>query len=111
MTGTPQDLSNQWEKCRRMGKPLEVAIVVGTIPVVSYAATQKVSPDVDEIALAGGLQGAPVQLIKCKTVDLEVPATSEIVLEGIIPTKYMEDRKSTRLNSSHIQKSRMPSSA
>jgi 4-hydroxy-3-polyprenylbenzoate decarboxylase len=44
MTGTPQDLSNQWEKCRRMGKPLEVAIVVGTIPVVSYAATQKFHP-------------------------------------------------------------------
>ena len=37
-------------------------------------------PDVDELALAGGLQGAPVQLIKCKTVDLEVPATAEIVL-------------------------------
>ncbi|HEX5177608.1 MAG TPA: UbiD family decarboxylase, partial [Chthoniobacteraceae bacterium] len=91
MTGTPQDLSNQWEKARRMGKPLEVAIVVGTIPVVSYAATQKVPPDVDELALAGGLQGAPVQLVKCKTVDLEVPATSEIVLEGIIPTKYMEE--------------------
>ena len=91
MTGTPQDLSNQWEKARRMGKPLEVAIVVGTIPVVSYAATQKVPPDVDELALAGGLQGAPVPLIKCKTVDLEVPATSEIVLEGIIPTKYMEE--------------------
>jgi len=91
MTGTPQDLSNQWEKCRRVGKPLEVAVVVGTIPVVSYAATQKVPPDVDEIALAGGLQGAPVPLIKCKTVDLEVPATSEVVLEGIIPTQYMEE--------------------
>ncbi|MGZ9143088.1 MAG: UbiD family decarboxylase, partial [Candidatus Binatia bacterium] len=91
MTGTPQDLSNQWEKCRRLGKPLEVAIVVGTIPVVSYAATQKVPPDVDELALAGGLQGAPVELIKCKTVDLEVPATSEIVLEGVIPTQYMEE--------------------
>ncbi|HJX11713.1 MAG TPA: UbiD family decarboxylase, partial [Candidatus Binatia bacterium] len=91
MTGTPQDLSNQWEKCRKRGKPLEVAVVVGTIPTVSYAATQKVPPDVDELALAGGLQGAPVQLIKCKTVDLEVPATAEIVLEGIIPTNYMEE--------------------
>jgi len=91
MTGTPQDLSNQWEKCRRKGIPLEVAIVIGTVPAVSYAATQKVPPDVDEIALAGGLMGAPVEMIKCKTVDLEVPATSEIVLEGIIPTNYMEE--------------------
>ena len=65
MTGTPQDLSNQWEKCRRMGKPLEVAIVVGTIPVVSYAATQKVPPDVDELALGGrpaGRAGATDQV-------------------------------------------------
>jgi UbiD family decarboxylase len=91
MTGTPQDLSNQWEKCRRRGIPLEVAIVVGTLPAVSYAATQKVPPEVDEIALAGGLMGAPVEMIKCKTVNLEVPATSEIVLEGIIPTNYMEE--------------------
>jgi len=91
MSGTPQDLSNQWEKCRKRGIPLEVAVVVGTVPAVSYAATQKVPPEVDEIALAGGLMGAPVQLIKCQTVDLEVPATSEIVIEGIIPTNYMEE--------------------
>jgi UbiD family decarboxylase len=91
MTGTPQDLSTHWEKCRRLGKPLEVAVVVGTIPAVSYAATQKVPPEIDELALAGGLIGQPVKLIKCQTVDLEVPATAEIVLEGIIPTNYMEE--------------------
>jgi UbiD family decarboxylase len=91
MSGTPQDLSAHWEKCRKRGVPLEVAIVVGTVPAVSYAATQKVPPDVDELALAGGLMGEPVQLIKCQTVNLEVPATAEIVLEGIIPTNYMEE--------------------
>ncbi len=91
MSGTPQDLSAHWEKCRKLGKPLEVAIVVGTVPAVSYAATQKVPPDMDEIALAGGLVGAPVELVKCQTVDLEAPATAEIILEGIIPTNYMEE--------------------
>ena len=91
MSGTPQDLSTHWEKCRKLGKPLEVAIVVGTIPAVSYCATQKVPPEIDELALAGGLMGAPVKLVKCQTVDLEVPASSEIVLEGIIPTNYMEE--------------------
>jgi len=91
MSGTPQDLSTHWEKSRKMGKPLEVAIVVGTIPVVSYCATQKVPPEIDELALAGGLMGAPVKLVKCETVDLEVPASAEIVLEGIIPTNYMEE--------------------
>ena len=91
MSGTPQDLSAHWEKCRQRGVPLEVAIAVGTIPAVSYAATQKVPPDVDELALAGGLIGEPVKLVKCQTVNLEVPATAEIVLEGIIPTNYMEE--------------------
>jgi 4-hydroxy-3-polyprenylbenzoate decarboxylase len=91
MSGTPQDLSTHWEKCRKKGIPLEVAIVIGTVPAVSYAATQKVPPEMDELALAGGLIGEPVKLIKCETVDLEVPATAEIVLEGIIPTNYMEE--------------------
>jgi UbiD family decarboxylase len=91
MSGTPQDLSAHWEKCRKRGVPLEVAIVVGTVPAVSYAATQKVPPEVDELALAGGLMGEPVKLVKCQTLDLEVPATAEIIFEGIIPTNYMEE--------------------
>jgi len=91
MSGTPQDISRHWEKCRKMGKPLEVAIAVGTIPAVSYASTQKVPPDVDELAIAGGLIGEPVQLVKCQTVDLEVPASSEVVFEGLVATTYLEE--------------------
>ncbi|MGH7832861.1 MAG: UbiD family decarboxylase [Candidatus Binatia bacterium] len=91
MTGTPQDLSMHWEKCRRKGVPLEVAVAVGTVPAVSYTATQKVPPAMDELALAGGLTGEPIKLVKCQTVDLEVPATAEIVFEGIIPTRYLEE--------------------
>ena len=91
MSGTPQDLSRHWEKCRKKGMPLEVAVAVGTVPAVSYTATQKVPPTVDELALAGGLVGEPIRLVRCQTVDLEVPATAEIVLEGIIPTGYLEE--------------------
>jgi 4-hydroxy-3-polyprenylbenzoate decarboxylase len=91
MSGTPQDLTRHWEKCRQRGIPLEVAVAVGTVPAVSFAATQKVPPDMDELALAGGLIGESIKLVKCKTVDLEVPATAEIVLEGIIPTNYLEE--------------------
>ena len=91
MIGTPQDLSSHWEKCRQQGKPLEVAVAVGALPAVSYAATQKVPPTMDELTLAGGLIGEPIQLVKCQTVDLEVPASSEIVFEGIIPTSYLEE--------------------
>lgn len=90
-SGTPQDLSTHWEKCRQRGIPLEVAVAVGTVPAASYTATQKVPPSVDELALAGGLAGAPIELVKCQTVDLEVPATAEVVFEGIIPTHYLEE--------------------
>ena len=91
MSGTPQDLSRHWEKCRKMGIPLEVAVAVGTVPAVSYTATQKVPPTMDELALAGGLVGEPIKLVKCQTVDLEAPASAEVVFEGIIPTRYLEE--------------------
>jgi 4-hydroxy-3-polyprenylbenzoate decarboxylase len=91
MSGTPQDLTTHWEKCRKKGVPLEVAVAVGTVPAVSYTATQKVPPTMDELALAGGLVGEPIKLVKCQTVDLEAPATAEIVFEGIIPTRYLEE--------------------
>jgi len=91
MSGTPQDLSRHWEKCRKMGIPLEVAVAVGTVPAVSYTATQKVPPTMDELALAGGLVGEPIKLVKCQTVDLEAPASAEVVFEGIIATRYLEE--------------------
>lgn len=91
MIGTPQDLSRHWEECRKRGIPLEVAVAIGTVPALSYTATQKVPPDMDELALAGGLVGEPIQLVKCQTVDLEVPATAEVVLEGKIPTRFLEE--------------------
>jgi 4-hydroxy-3-polyprenylbenzoate decarboxylase len=91
MCGTPQDISSHWEKCRKMGIALEVAVAIGAVPAVSYTATQKVPPTMDELALAGGLVGHPIQLVKCQTVDLEVPATAEIVFEGVIPTGYLEE--------------------
>jgi UbiD family decarboxylase len=89
--GTPQDMVAHWEKCRKLKRPLECAVVVGCAPAVAYAAPQKVPPDVDELALAGGLVGYPIPLVKCRTVELEVPATAEIVLEGVIPTDFLEE--------------------
>ena len=90
MMGTPQDIAGHWEKCRKLGIPLQAAVVVGAVPYVPYTASQKVPPGVDELALAGGLAGEPIELVRCRTVDLEVPATAEVVFEGIIPTTYLE---------------------
>jgi UbiD family decarboxylase len=80
-----------WKKALDAGhKHLEMAFVVGAPPVVSYAAVQKVPYGVDEYTLAGGLAGEPIRLVKCKTVDLEVPADAEIVLEGVVHTDRLE---------------------
>lgn len=63
-------------------EPMPLAIAIGTEPVATIAAGTPVAAGIQEVDLAGGLRGAPVELVKCETIDLEVPASSEIVLEG-----------------------------
>jgi 4-hydroxy-3-polyprenylbenzoate decarboxylase len=71
------------EKNQPSGR-LEVAVAIGTDPAVTFSAIVPAPPDVEEYLIAGFLRAAPVELVKCETVDLEVPATSEIVLEGYV---------------------------
>lgn len=79
------------QKCRQRGmKNLQAAIVIGALPPVYYTASATIPYGIDEYAIVGGLVGEPLDLVKCKTVDLEVPATAEIVIEGEISTEYME---------------------
>ncbi|MEX0805855.1 MAG: UbiD family decarboxylase [Candidatus Binatia bacterium] len=85
-----QGLAQHWLKCRQLSKPLEAAVFIGTNPSLSYAACSRLPRDVDEYEVAGALEGRPIELVKCKTVDLEVPANAEIVLEGVIPTDLIE---------------------
>ncbi len=63
---------------------MEVAVAIGTDPAVTFSAIVPAPPDVEEYLIAGFLRAAPVELVKCETVDLEVPASSEIVLEGYV---------------------------
>jgi 4-hydroxy-3-polyprenylbenzoate decarboxylase len=63
---------------------MPVAIALGGDPAMIYAASAPLPPGVDEVVFAGWLRGAPVELVKCRTVDLEVPAEAEIVLEGYV---------------------------
>jgi len=63
---------------------MEVAVAIGTDPALTFSAIVPAPPDVEEYLIAGFLRGAPVELVKCETVDLEVPASSEIVLEGYV---------------------------
>ncbi len=65
-------------------KPLEVAVAIGPDPVVTYSATAPLPDELDEMLFAGFLRRSPVEMTKCLTVDLEVPANSQFVLEGYV---------------------------
>ncbi|MFQ5660630.1 MAG: UbiD family decarboxylase domain-containing protein [Gammaproteobacteria bacterium] len=73
------------------GAPMEVAIVAGLDPVLEYVGGYVSKFGVDEYAVAGGLRGRPVKLVKCETVDLEVPASAEFVVEGLVQPGYPEE--------------------
>jgi UbiD family decarboxylase len=75
---------------KRGDKTMPCAIVLGCPPYVAFMGPQKLPIDVDEMAVAGGLAGAPINMIRAKTVDLMVPAEAEIVIEGLIDTEYLE---------------------
>jgi 4-hydroxy-3-polyprenylbenzoate decarboxylase len=68
---------------RPSGK-MEVAVAIGTEPALTFSAIVPAPPEVEEFIIAGFLRQQPVELVKCETVDLEVPANAEIVLEGYV---------------------------
>lgn len=90
LLGPSQHLYMHWEAARRLGKPLDVAICVGAPPVVTYTAPAKVPAGVDELAVAGALAGAPIPTVRCRTVDVSVPADAEFVIEGRLNTELLE---------------------
>lgn len=86
-----QHLVRQLMEAESIGEGLPIAIAIGTDPVLPLA-TQWMAPyGTDELALAGSLRGAPVELVKAETVDLEVPATAEIIIEGMVLPNVRED--------------------
>jgi len=79
-----KDGARHYLKAERRGEPLEVAVALGCDPATIYAATAPLPPDIDEMLFAGFIRKAPVEMVKCETVDLEVPARAEFVLEGYV---------------------------
>jgi phenylphosphate carboxylase alpha subunit len=63
-------------------KPIDVAIAIGVEPISTLCGGTPTAHGISEVDIVGGLRGEPVELVKCETVDLEVPATAEIVIEG-----------------------------
>lgn len=78
-----------FERAQRRGQPLPIAVVIGTDIGVHYTAATMgalMPESADELAVAGGLAGRPLPVVKCVTQDLLVPAETEIVLEGVLRT-------------------------
>ncbi|MBM4262065.1 MAG: UbiD family decarboxylase [Deltaproteobacteria bacterium] len=79
-----------WRKCQERGVPLPAALVIGAPPCVAYTAPSRIPFNVSELDVAGGLAGAAIEVVKCKTNDVLVPANAEIVIEGEISTEFLE---------------------
>ncbi len=69
---------------KQVADRLEVAVAIGTDPATTFSAIVPAPPEVEEYIVAGFLRQKPLELVKCETVDLEVPAHAEIILEGFV---------------------------
>lgn len=76
--------AQHYRMAERLGKRLEVAVALGAAPVLPYCATAPMPEGLDELLLAGFLARRRIEMVKCVSIDLEVPASSQIVLEGYV---------------------------
>jgi len=81
------DGARHYRDYQRENKRMPVAVALGCDPAITYAATAPVPPEVDEMVFAGFLRKKNVEMVACKTIDMEVPADAEIVLEGYVDPK------------------------
>jgi UbiD family decarboxylase len=86
-----QDLRRIIDKNEKKDQATPIAVVLGADPVIGLTSVSKVPYGLDELAVAGGLRGEAVEVVRCKTSDLAVPATAEIVMEGEIPAGVREE--------------------
>ena len=76
--------AQHYRVAERLGKRMPVAVALGPDPALAYSATAPMPEGLDELMLAGFLRRERVELVKCVTIDLEVPANAQIVLEGYV---------------------------
>ncbi|MBI4699314.1 MAG: UbiD family decarboxylase [Nitrospirae bacterium] len=79
-----KDGARHYDKYKELKKQMPAAIAVGSDPAVIYSATAPLPEAVDEMVFAGFLRREPVEMVKCITSDIEVPANSELVIEGYL---------------------------
>ncbi|MFQ5683532.1 MAG: UbiD family decarboxylase [Candidatus Binatia bacterium] len=91
LVGPIQHFQEHLAKYKQAGRPMEFAVAIGTEPVTALIACVSVQGSVSEAEVIGGIRGKSLELVQCKTVDLCVPATSEIVIEGFINPGELKD--------------------
>ncbi|MDR3566604.1 MAG: menaquinone biosynthesis decarboxylase [Syntrophobacteraceae bacterium] len=79
-----KDGSHYFQEYRKAGRRMAVAVAIGTDPAVTWAATAPLPQGIDEMLLAGFIRKKPVRMTRCVTIDMEVPAEAEFVLEGYV---------------------------
>ena len=85
-----------WLKYRERKEKMPIAIVIGCAPIVMFTGPQKLAVDMDELAVAGGAAGEAIRMTRCLTIDLDVPADAEIVIEGLIDPRGARARSAVR---------------
>ncbi|MFC2046968.1 UbiD family decarboxylase [Chloroflexota bacterium] len=80
-------------KYERQGEPMPMAVVTGCDPIVEIAGATRMPPGVDEFHLAGALRGESLEMVKCKTINIEVPASAEWVFEGVIQPEVRDKER------------------
>lgn len=89
---SPNDIRMYFSEANEKGKPLEMAVSIGNHPIELAVAGAALPTGTYEMDIAGALRGEPVEMIKCETIDVEVPANSEIVLEcEVLPKGWTSD--------------------
>ncbi|WP_353686524.1 menaquinone biosynthesis decarboxylase [Thermodesulfovibrio sp. 3462-1] len=86
-----KDAATHFRKYKELGKTMPVAVAIGSDPAVIYSSTAPLPYGIDEMVFAGFLRQSPVEMVKCVTSDIEVPANSEIVLEGYVESDELRD--------------------
>ncbi|MFA7235304.1 MAG: UbiD family decarboxylase domain-containing protein [Phycisphaeraceae bacterium] len=81
------DGARHWRAWKNTGKPMPCAVALGGESVLPYAATAPLPPGVSELLFAGFLNDGAIELVRCKTIDMHVPANAEIVIEGYVSTE------------------------
>lgn len=78
---TPNDIRTYYAELQEQGRPMEMAVAIGLHPIELLASAVSLKPGDNEMEFAGALRGEPVEMIRCETIDVEVPANAEIILE------------------------------